>query len=87
MAVRIRKDGRIFCAAMHRAEEGDSYLDDGVHYYLSVERRVLRTEPMEGHAKHGQWWWAGQEPEWAYIDPFYEELSGRVPEWPKGAAC
>lgn len=27
MAVRVRKDGRILCAAMHPAEEGDCYVD------------------------------------------------------------
>lgn len=73
MAVRIRQDGRILCAALHPAEEGDTYLDDGVHYYLSVEKRVLVTEPMPRHAEHGQWWWKGQEPTTAEVDPFYYE--------------
>lgn len=34
MALRIRKDGRILCAAYHPAEEGDLYLDDHIHSYL-----------------------------------------------------
>lgn len=60
MAVRIRKNGDIFCAANSEPEEGDCYLDDGVHYYLSVERKVLITD--ENHFTHWQWWWKGQMP-------------------------
>jgi hypothetical protein len=60
MALRIRKDGRILCAAMHPEEPGDTYLDDGVHYTLS-RIGVLVTEKTEeggrgGHACHGEWW-------------------------------
>ena len=69
MAVRIRRSGEIVCAAMHPAEDGDTYIDDGLHYELSVEKRVLVTEPMELHAKSGRWWWRGQAP--ATTDPFY----------------
>lgn len=71
MAVRIRKDGRILCAAMHPAEEGDCYVDDGVHYVLSVEAKVMVTEPHERHKEHGEWWWINAIPETAQIDPFY----------------
>lgn len=56
---------------MHGEESGDTYLDDGTHYHLSVEMRVLVTEPMEKHAKRGQWWWAGNVPPGVEIDPFY----------------
>ena len=63
MALRIRKDGRIFCAAIHGAEEGDTYLDDDLHYRLSVVARVLVTEPHEKHMQHGEWWWSGNVPE------------------------
>lgn len=66
------------CAAMHPLKPGDTYLDDGTHYLLSVEKRVLVTEPMSlpgggGHGSHGLWWWRGQAPWWAEIDPFYLE--------------
>lgn len=71
MALRIRSDGQVLCAAIHPEEPGDAYLDDGVHYALAVTYRVLVTEPMPAHARHGQWWWKGQEPEDAKIDPFY----------------
>lgn len=80
MAVRIRRDGEVVCAAMHPALEGDTYVDDGLHYRLSAELHVLVTEPMElpagvglgGHAVHGRWWWRGNVPEGVSIDPFYE---------------
>jgi hypothetical protein len=62
MAVRIRRDGRILCAAMHGSEPGDTYLDDGLHYKLSVELQALVTEPMERHKHHGQWWWRNEVP-------------------------
>lgn len=75
MALRIRSDGTVLCAAMHPELPGDVYLDDGAHYTLSVDRGLLVTEPMEiefppgvhrpnrgGHAQHGQWWWAWEIP-------------------------
>ena len=45
MAVRIRKDKKtIVCAAEFPAEEGDCYLDDGVHYCLAVKMGILHTD-------------------------------------------
>lgn len=55
MAVRIRKDGSIVCAAMFPKEDGDIYIDDAIHYVLSVESKVLITD--ENHQIHGKWWW------------------------------
>ncbi len=69
MSLRIRADGRVLCAAMYPEEPGDTYVDDGAHYRLSVELGVLVTEPMDGpggrggHARHGEWWWRGAVPE------------------------
>lgn len=62
MALRIRKDGRILCAARHEEKDGDTYINDKLHYEMSVEHKVLVTEPMERHKKHGEWWWAGNVP-------------------------
>jgi hypothetical protein len=56
MAVRIRKNGTIWCAAMHPEVEGDIYIHDGLHYRLSVELKVLVTEPWEKHKNNGEWW-------------------------------
>lgn len=41
MAVRIRKNGAIVCAAKSAEEEEDTYIDDGLHYVLGVELGVL----------------------------------------------
>ncbi len=71
MALRIRKDGRILCAAMHEKEEGDTYIHDGLHYILSVEEKVLATEPHELHQYRGEWWWKGSIPPGTVIDEFY----------------
>ena len=78
MAVRIRKDGSIVCAAMFGEEPGDTYIDDGLHYHLSVEQKVLVAEAHEHHQKTGRWWWAGNVPDEVTIDPFYlgSRLSG-----------
>ncbi|KKM13696.1 hypothetical protein LCGC14_1713570 [marine sediment metagenome] len=68
MALRIRKDGRILCAAAHPAEPGDTYIDDALHYEMSVIHKVIVTEPFEYHQRHGQWWWAGDIPEDVQIE-------------------
>lgn len=73
MALRIRTDGRILCAAMHPAEPGDTYVDDGLHYQMSVEHKVIGTEPMEKHEVNGQWWWMGNIPEGIEIAEFYKK--------------
>ncbi len=42
MAVRVRADKKtIICAAKSEPEDGDFYIDDGYHYELGVELRVL----------------------------------------------
>jgi hypothetical protein len=50
VAVRVRADGRVLCAAAHPEEPGDAYLDDGLHYRLSVEldRPVLPRASRPG---------------------------------------
>lgn len=73
MAVRIRADGRVLCAAMHPAEPGDIYIDDGLHYYLSVEVKVLVTEAHERHKDHGEWWWVNAVPGGVAIGSFYQQ--------------
>ena len=62
MAIRVRKDGTMWCAAHTSAMDGDTYIDDGLHYELSVERGVIVALPMPDHEKHCQWWWVGSAP-------------------------
>ena len=77
MAVRVREDGAILCAAMYPAQPGDAYLDDVVHERLASGAGVLVTEPMHcdggrgGHANHGEWWWRDRVPADVEVDPFY----------------
>lgn len=75
MAVRIRNTGEIVCAAYNEAKEGDIYIDDNLHYYLSVEQKVLITVfGIENHKRNGGlWWWKGKEPENENIDPWFYE--------------
>ena len=68
MAVRIRRDGRIYCAALRPAEPGDTYIDDELHYQLSVIKRVLVTEPCDKHMKNAEWWWVGNVPDGVEIE-------------------
>ncbi len=84
MSARVREDGRVLCAAMHPAEDGDIYIDDGAHYLLAVELRLLVSEPMElpanvgrgGHGRHGEWWWRDRVPD----DVVLEERPATTPE-------
>lgn len=62
MALRIRKNGDILCAALHKAEEGDTYIPDNISEILSGatgEKPVILTDPEPLHSTHGRWWWAG----------------------------
>jgi len=50
MAVRIRKDMKtIVCAAKSKRQKGDIYIDDGLHYILSVEMGVLSTNKKDNN--------------------------------------
>lgn len=71
LAVRVRKDGRILCAAMFPKERGDIYIDDALHHILSGEVKVLVTEPHERHSVRGEWWWINNIPPNIIIDDFY----------------
>lgn len=78
MALRVREDGRVLCAAMHPPQPGDTYLHDELHYRLSVELGVLVTEPMGGpggrggHAAHGEWWWSHEVPDDVVIEQWHD---------------
>ena len=56
MALRWRKDGKLLCAAESKPEEGDTYLDDRVHYHLSEILYVIK--PIgEGDDFGKSWKW------------------------------
>lgn len=65
MAIRVRADGTMWCAAHTEPLEGDTYIDDREHYFLSVERGLIVSLPMPEHIENPQWWWKGNAPEGA----------------------
>ncbi len=62
MSIRVRKDGTMWCAAHTPEEPGDTYIDDSLHYEMSVVRGVIVALPMPDHVAHPQWWWTGAAP-------------------------
>lgn len=62
MAIRVRKDGSMWCAALTLEESGDTYIDDGLHYELSVIKAVIVALPMPQHLSNPRWWWINQAP-------------------------
>ena len=55
MALRWRKSGKLLCAAKHPEKKGDAYIDDRLHYQLSVRCKVV--VPHKNEAKNGIWYW------------------------------
>lgn len=55
MAIRWRENGTLMCAAMSDAEENDTYINDGLHYQLSVVSRAIIADVE--HEKNGLWHW------------------------------
>ncbi len=55
MSMRWRKDGRLVCAAMTDAEPDDTYIDDRLHYQLSVVARAVLADP--DHETNALWHW------------------------------
>ena len=63
MAIRVRKDGTMWCAAHTAEQSGDTYIDDGLHYQMSVVHGAIVALPMPAHLDNPQWWWADNAPE------------------------
>ena len=74
MSLIIKKDGRVLCAAIHKKESGDLYIDDELHYHLSVVEKILVTEPIKQHKLRGEWWWRHKIPKNIKIEKFYKNL-------------
>ena len=63
MALRVRKNGDILCAALHDEEDGDTYIPDNISEILTGctgEEPLIITDPEPLHSTHGRWWWTGQ---------------------------
>lgn len=55
MSMRWRQDGTLVCAAMRPEEPGDTYIDDRLHYQLSVVQGVVLADP--DHEDNALWYW------------------------------
>lgn len=59
MSIRWRKDGRLLCAAMSKPEDDDTYIDDRLHYQLSVISKAIIASA--NHEKDALWFWVHQD--------------------------
>ena len=59
MSIRWRSDGRLVCAAMSKEEKDDTYIDDRLHYQLSVISRAIIADV--DHETNGLWYWVHNE--------------------------
>lgn len=60
MAIRVRTDGTMVCAAMSEEEDGDTYIDDAVQEYLGAARGDASANVIiadDDHDANGLWHW------------------------------
>lgn len=62
MAIRVRSDGTMWCAVYTDERDGDTYIDDELHYEMSVVNAVIVALPMPEHILNPRWWWKNQAP-------------------------
>ena len=55
MSLRWRSNGHLFCGAKVLPLEDDTYIDDRLHYKLSVELKVVI--PRDDEPRSGVWNW------------------------------
>ena len=60
MSLRWRKNGDLLCGAKTLPDESDTYIDDRLHYQLSVELKVVI--PQEDEQRSGIWHWIKNHP-------------------------
>lgn len=81
MSLRVRKDGRMFCAATNPKLEGDVYIDDALHYTMSVMHGVIVTYPEPRHTDSGgEWFWSNAAPEGCDMTRANARKMGHYPE-------
>lgn len=57
MAIRVRKDGTMVCAALTESKDGDTYIDDALHHIMHQEYKVIYSKPMPEHLSDPRWFW------------------------------
>ena len=55
MSIRWREDGTLICGAKSQERPHDCYIDDRLHYHLSVELGIVI--PDENEKENGLWHW------------------------------
>lgn len=55
MSLRWRITGEILCGAKSEPMEGDYYIDDRLHYELSVIQKTI--VPDKNETENGLWYW------------------------------
>lgn len=55
VAIRWRETGELLCAAATEEQDGDRYLDDHVHYQLSVGSNAITVD--DSHENSALWLW------------------------------
>ena len=55
MSLRWRRSGELLCGAKSEPLEDDCYIDDRLHYHLSLILRVIVPDPDE--EENGLWHW------------------------------
>ncbi len=55
MSIRWRSNGEMLCAATSEIEPDDCYIDDRLHYQLSVISRSIIADI--DHENNGLWYW------------------------------
>lgn len=59
MSLRWRATGEILCGAKSEPMEGDCYIDDRLHYELSVNQKCVCPDIKEN--ENGLWYWVHGE--------------------------
>ena len=59
MSIRWRLSGEMVCGAMSKAEPDDCYIDDRLHYQLSVVSKAIIADI--DHEDNGLWHWVHDE--------------------------
>ena len=55
MSLRWRKNGELVCGAKSLERDDDTYIDDRLHYMLSIILKVIVPDPNE--KDNGLWHW------------------------------
>lgn len=59
MSLRWRATGELLCGAKSEPMKDDTYIDDHLHYHLSVIQKVVIPDVNE--EENGKWYWLHAE--------------------------